>query len=79
MGLVIGAIVIFVVYIGYKVLQVYLGYRKFISWVNNANITPTVWPTGGFGTALCLVYPFMTGWFGFNDVYLPIAAFVTWQ
>ena len=53
-GLVIGSAVIFVAYIGFKLLQVYIAFRKFISWVNSAQISPTTWPTGGFGTALCI-------------------------
>ncbi len=78
LGLLIAAIVIFVLYIGLKLGQVYLSFRKFIAWVNTATISPTTWPSGGFGTALCIVYPFMTSWMGFNDDYLPMAAYMTW-
>lgn len=78
MGLLIGAIVIFIAYIAYKILQVYISFHKFISWVNSAVITPVTWPTGGFGTALSIMYPFMSGWFGFEDPYLPMAAYMSW-
>lgn len=79
MGLLIGAIVMFFLFIGYKFLMVYITYHGFISWVNSQPLTTTDWPTGGFGTALSLEYPVMAGWFGFTDVYLPLAAYVSWQ
>jgi hypothetical protein len=78
-GILIGAIVVFVLFIVYKVLVVYIQYYKFIKWVNSAQGGTTVWPAGGLGTALSLVYPIMNGWFGFTDPYLPLAAFYTWQ
>lgn len=77
--LLISAIVIFGAIIGFKLLQIYLSFRKFISWVDAGAQSTTVWPTGGFGTAMAIYYPITAGWFGFADPYLPMAAYLTWS
>lgn len=67
---VIGLIVLF---IGIKLLSVYLKNKTMITACSEA-FASGKWPSGGFATALAFEYPALSGWMGFTDPYLPVAA-----
>lgn len=61
----------------FKLIMVYVEFEKTIKTINSA--TYRKWPTGGFCTALCVSYPVLSGFFGFNSSALPSAAYISFQ
>lgn len=73
----IGLLIVIVVTIVLKCITVFMTYEKMIKIINSA--TYHVWPTGGFFTALCVSYPILSGFFGFETSSLPAAAYISFQ
>ena len=70
-------IITIVLTILFKLIMVYVTFEQTIKTINGASYTK--WPSGGFGTAICISYPAFSGLFGFVSSALPSAAYISFQ
>ena len=75
--IIMGIIISLIIFFGVKILMIFLKNRKMVLGIDKAGASK--WPSTGLGTAIAYSIPATAGLFGFQNKFLPVAAWMCFE
>jgi len=75
--IIMGILISLLLLVGFKLLTIFLQNRKMVMGIDGAHASQ--WPSSGLGTAIAYAIPALAGLLGFQNKFLPVAAWMCYN